>query len=382
MYVARALGNFLLMSGVAMASHGATGTASVADGHDFSAVVRYVDAGYRSLGLPGASLLVVHGDRVVHERHFGSYDASTVVPIASASKWLTAATILSLVDDGTLELDAPVSRYLPRFTGVKGTITLRQMLSHTSGLVEAPGEPRVRWDYDTTMAGYAERVAAADGNLAGAPGTAVRYTSVAMQVAGAVAEAVTGRKWDALFAERIAGPCDMPDTAFIRTPGTGGGDDLELPTANPMLAAGARSSLRDYGNFLQMLADGGVFRGRRVLSEASVREMQRDQTGTAPLERASSDRMGRASHYGLGQWLDVQAPDGRAIQVSSPGAWGFRPWLHLDRDLYAIFMMQRQVGAPATNATFDPWQLIDLVYEAVDRTTAAAPAGAGQAGGE
>lgn len=133
-----------------------------------------------------------------------------------------------------------------------------------------------------------------------------------------------------------------------------------------MLATGAKTSLREYSHFLEMLANDGVFRGRRVLSAAAVREMQRDQTGTMPLVRASNDRLGHKSHYGIGQWLDVQAPDGRPIQVSSPGAWGFRPWINLDRDVYAIVMMQRKVGAPLSNETYDPWKLIDLVHQAVD----------------
>ena len=57
-----------------------------------------------------------------------------LIAIASASKWVSAVAILTLVDDGLIDLDAPLSTYLPQFTGSKGTMTVRQMFSHTSGL--------------------------------------------------------------------------------------------------------------------------------------------------------------------------------------------------------------------------------------------------------
>lgn len=332
--------------------------------YDFSAVTDYMDAGYQSLGLPGASLLVVKDDKVLYEKYFGTFTPKTVVQIASSSKWLSAAVIMTLVDEGKINLDAKLSTYMPQFIGKRGEPTVRQMLSHTSGMIE-PANERNRWDYSMTMAEYADRMSR-EAIMAGDPGTGIRYASVSMQLMGAIAEKVTGKTWNQLVKERIADPCDMPDTTYVRTPGTTLPANLNDPTANPMLAAGAKSSLHDYGHFLEMLANKGVYKGRRVISEKSVMEMQRDQTGTQPLLRASNDRMGRASHYGLGEWIDVQAPDGRTIQVSSPGAWGFRPWLNHDRNLYAVFMMQRKVGGPVINANFDPWKLIDLVHASVD----------------
>ena len=83
--------------------------------------------------LPGACLLVVQDGQTIYDQCFGTYKPDTVVAIASASKWFAAATIMTLVDEGKLSLDDPVSKFLPRFTGKKGQITLRQLLSHTSG---------------------------------------------------------------------------------------------------------------------------------------------------------------------------------------------------------------------------------------------------------
>ena len=78
------------------------------------------------------------GAEVLHDETFGNWTMQTVVPIASASKWLTAATLMTFVDHGRMRLDDPVSNYLPGFDGAKQAITVRMLLSHTHGLV-SPG---------------------------------------------------------------------------------------------------------------------------------------------------------------------------------------------------------------------------------------------------
>lgn len=323
----------------------------------FETVTAYLDAGYRSLGLPGAGLRVWRNGTVLYDRYFGIYSAETTVPIASCSKWLSAAVLMTLVDEGRISLDAPISTYLPQFTGDKAGLKIRQMFSHSSGLMDPT--PEGRWDYAITMADYADRMAGDLGVIRNAPGAEVRYGSGSMQVVGAAMEKVTGKAFNDLFLERIARPCGMTLTTFAR----------QAANRNPLLAGGAVSSQPDYSRFLEMIARKGMANGKRVISEASVHEMQRDQTGTAPLKGASADRMGRLSHYGLGEWVDSQDVAGRTRQVSSPGAFGARPWINLDRDLYGVFLMRRaSQTAPASNETFDPWKLIDLVHEAADKT--------------
>src|SRR4051794_18970510 len=100
------------------------------------------DAAFRTRiredGLPGGVLLVARGGDVVHRFAVGDTNARTVMPIASASKWLTSATLMTLVDEGKLSLDDPVQQYLPAFDGGKSAITVRELLSHTTGL-SSPG---------------------------------------------------------------------------------------------------------------------------------------------------------------------------------------------------------------------------------------------------
>jgi CubicO group peptidase (beta-lactamase class C family) len=105
--------------------------------HDFAAITECLKKAVEDAPLDGACLLVVKDGKTIYEQCFGKYKPDTLVSIASASKWLSAATIMTLVDAGKLSLDDSVSKYLPKFTGTKGEITIRQLLSHTSGL---PGD--------------------------------------------------------------------------------------------------------------------------------------------------------------------------------------------------------------------------------------------------
>ena len=96
-------------------------------------VSQVVDSVVNARAVEGGLLLVMQGGQVLCERAYGGYEVNQAVPIASASKWLTAVAMLTLVDDGQLALDAPISQWLDDFATGEA-VTLRQMLSHTSGL--------------------------------------------------------------------------------------------------------------------------------------------------------------------------------------------------------------------------------------------------------
>jgi len=275
--------------------------------------------------IPGVALRLAKGEQVLYERYFGTYSPQTVVPIASASKLLSAATVMTLVDAGTLDLDAPVSARLPAFTGAKGEMTLRQMFSHTSGL---PGgtDPPVLADKTITLAQAVDEIACCI-PLAAPPGTQFAYGGLSMQVGGRVAEVADGQLWDALFAHRLAGPLGMTHTDY----------DGFGATDNPRIAGGARSSLDDYGRLLEMLLAKGSFRGARILSEAAVAEMWQDQTFGVPIVFAPVGLAGL--RYGLGAWRNLVTAQGEPLRVSSPGAFGFTPWLDLDLGFYGIFLV-------------------------------------------
>jgi len=232
---------------------------------------------------------------------------------------------MTLVDEGKLGLDDPVSKHLLKFTGRKGEITIRQLLSHTSGL---PSQHPALRDPRITLEEAVDRIAEAP--LVAEPGTEFLYGGVSMQVAGRIAEVVGGRSWRDLFRERIAGPCEMPDTRYGRLDAN----------RNPQIAGGASSTLGDYRNFLTMILNRGEFKGRRVLSEAAIRQMERDQTRGAGSKATSPVRLRAGTKYGLGEWLDRMDDAGQGIEISSPGAFGFRPWIDREHGLLGVLVVE------------------------------------------
>lgn len=89
----------------------------------------WVDNGYYD----GAAVEIVHKDSSVFKSYYGGFTDTTALHVASAGKWVAAATIAALVDKGVISWDDKVKKYLPEFTDVKGDATLRQLFSHTAG---------------------------------------------------------------------------------------------------------------------------------------------------------------------------------------------------------------------------------------------------------
>ncbi|MDJ1504884.1 serine hydrolase domain-containing protein [Xanthocytophaga agilis] len=239
--------------------------------------------------------------------------------IASASKWLSGAVILTLVDEGKLSLTDTVGKFLPLFTqNRKGNITIRQLFSHTSGF---PGDSPEKYEYrtDLTLAQAVDSLAIHTA-LIHSPGTTFNYGSASMHVAGRIAEIVTGKSWQTLFNEKIAIPCSMQAQYLIASP------------KNPLIAGGVRTSARDYLNFLEMIVNKGVFRNKRVLSESAITEMQKDQTNGAAIENTpyptnpTSGQPSASVRYGIGNWLDIVDVSGTIQETSSPGLFGTHPW--------------------------------------------------------
>lgn len=278
----------------------------------------------------GAALLLVDSERILYRKAFGNLKIDQVLPIASATKWLSGALILSLVDEGNLSLDDSVAQYMPDFTEQKAQITIRQLFAHTSGL---PPEASCRNNRATSLEDCAKAIARLP--LQAEPGATFHYGGVSMHVGGRVAEVATGKAWNDIFIEKIAGPLGMQQTDY----------HAYGATQNPRPAGDARSSLDEYGRFLQMLLNRGVFEGRRVLSQEAVAEMLRDQTDGATLTYTIFHDKGHLdpdlpnARYGLGVWLEKHDSDtGEVLEASSPGALGAYPWLDLGNNIGGIIL--------------------------------------------
>ena len=279
----------------------------------------------------GCALVVVKADKVVYRKGFGSHGPDRVIPVASASKWLAGAVIMSLIDDRKLSIDDQVSKYLPEFTADKSAITIRQLFAHTSGL---PPEARCRNDKGTTLQDCVKEIARM--NLRAAPGGEFFYGGVSMHVGGRIAEVVTGRSWNELFAARIATPLGMSHSDFF----------AYGPTNNPRPAGDARSSADEYARFLQMILQRGRSGDKQILSEPSVLEMHKDQTGGARIAYTIYEKHARLdpslplARYGVGMWLEKTDASGQLLEASSQGALGFSPWIDVERNLAGVLSVR------------------------------------------
>lgn len=285
----------------------------------------------RSEGLDGAGLLVVANGATQRDASYCSYTNDTVIPIASASKWLTAATMMTLVDEGRVALEDPVSKFLPRFTGSTGGATIRQLLSHTAGIAQAS----CVWEERQSLAECVDAVATQ--TPAYQPGTKFEYGNTSFSVAGRIIEVVTGQSFENAFESRIAEPLGMSHTRF---------DGRSYPTeSNPVPAASAESTLDDYGNFVEMISNRGTFNGRRVLSEASVLEMETDSVKGLNTSSDGAVRTTGIPTYGLGTWRDITSTDDAGVVTSGNGAFGFYPWVDRARNSYGIILVHDQRGS-------------------------------------
>jgi CubicO group peptidase (beta-lactamase class C family) len=303
--------------------------ATTPDSFDFTSIDDLLAGIARKHG--GCALVLVKDEKVIYRKGFGSHGPDRVIPIASASKWLAGALIMSLVDEGKLSLDDQVSKYLPEFTEAKSEITIRQLFAHTSGL---PPEAGCRNNRRTTLEHCTNEIARV--KLRAAPGEEFYYGGVSMHVGGRIAEIVGGKSWNELFVERIATPLGMSHSDFF----------AYGPTGNPRPAGDARSSVDEYARFLQMILQHGSFSGKRILSEASVLEMHKDHTGGARIAYTIYERHARLeqslplARYGVGMWREKADASGELLEASSQGALGFSPWIDFERNLGGVLSVR------------------------------------------
>ena len=306
-----------------------------------------------ALAAGGMALVVVKDGKVIESAGYAKFGPGTVVDIGSGSRWLAASAMMTLVDQGMLALDDPVSRYLPEFTGEKADITIRQLWSHDSGLPVADASIA---DRTLTLEECVKRIAA--GPMPSVPGTAVSDGSVSIQVGARVCEVVSGMAWQEFFRVHLSEPLGMTSTTF----------NLMGFNRNPDVAGGARSTAEDYARFLTMLLQDGVWSGKRILSAEAVVQIEQDQASTSaiistPYTTVTSllPSTSRA-RPGLGMWREETDPvTGTLLIASCPGTYGFTPWIDHKLNLAGVLSMKYDVG----KAAYDIMRVRQLVPQAI-----------------
>lgn len=284
----------------------------------------------------GGAVCVVRNDSVLFTQCYGKFTSDTKVYVASAGKWVAAATIAAVVDRTPLSWDDTVEKWIPEFKNdPKGKIPLRCLLSHTSGVRPYLPEPCVD-NYNHLDSAMVEILRL---DTVFAWGTRFEYGGLAMQIAGRMAEKVTGKEFELLFQELIAQPLSMKSSHFTPVNTDGG--------HAPMLGGGLCTTLNDYIHFLDMIFHDGTYDGKEILKPETVREMQADQIKTAKVGLGEYVERGLGQQhngvYGLGEWRElVDEQTGEAYQISSPGWAGAYPWINKRDGVYGFFIAHVQ----------------------------------------
>lgn len=349
-----------------------------------------LETAFAQSGLPGAVALVADRDGVRFVKAYGHADATTeramdvdtVFQIASMTKAIVSAGAMQLVEAGRVDLDAPVDDLLPQLanpqvlTGFSDSgapqlrpasrpITLRHLLTHTAGLGYFFIRPEVLRYVAATGMPAPGSLASIQMPLLFDPGENWEY-SVATDWVGLAIEAVTGQRLGAYLQASLFDPLHMSATAFrdalpddaarvhARTPDGGfaiqpmflGGGEFDMG------GGGLTSTAQDYARFTRMILRGGELDGQRVLSEASVAEMARNQV--APLR---AGYMGSAmpdlaqpydtfpdqhTGWGLGFLINPdKGPNGRAPgSLAWAGIFNSYYWIDPASGLTGVMMSQ------------------------------------------
>lgn len=323
---------------------------------------RYVDDGKQS----GIITLLARDGKIVDFQTYGYRDLEkklpmerdTIVRVYSMSKIITCAATLVLMEDGKINLDDPVSRYLPELKGMRvwtgGTmetpqteplkrpITIKHLLTHTSGLIyDFAGDDELtkRWRAADLWSGpgltnFLEKLGKLP--LKHQPGDAFTY-GVNQDVQGALIERISGMRFGEFLARRIFEPLQMKDTAFDVPPEkqdrlakTYKLKDGKLVEDVPLIktyaeegrgieagGAGLFSTAGDYARFAQALLNGGTLDNKRILGRKTIELMTANHMVTLPDNQAAARQKG----FGLG--VEVTTDLGRLSMPSSNGQYGW-----------------------------------------------------------
>ena len=366
---------------------------------------------------PGAVALVEHDGRIVFQQHYGHADSAgkrplqgdSIFRIYSMTKPVTSVAVLMLLEEGKLSLDDPLARYLPEFadrTVVTGgdlqhpqtedaprAITLRHLLTHTSGFAAASDTHRVATklltaadvDSATSLQDVARRLSTLP--LADAPGTHFHYEGSNTELLARVVEVLSGQPFAQFLQQRIFSPLAMHDTGF-EVPLAQRGRVVELPTSNddgslrvadtlsarnPGVrlkgydsgAGGLYSTAADYLKFAHMLLDDGRSGKQQLLSRKTVDLMMSDQLGG--FEPAISS-YGAGEGFGLGGYV-ITNPAYRG-KLGSVGQFGWSgaasTYFTIDREEKLVAILLMQYLPSGDNALASPsTRFYNLVYQAI-----------------
>ena len=320
------------------------------------AITRVVRRGIAEGGFPGAAVVVGRRGSAVYSQGFGklSWGANaplvspdrSVYDLASLTKVIgTTTAIMLLYDEGRIKLDDRVSTFFPEFTGgLKDQVTIRDLLTHRSGLPAGRDLWRLAWS-----PADAQRMVLGT-PLEYAPGSHYVYSDLGADILGFVAERVSGRKLDALLQERVFTPLGMTET-WYRVPANV--RERTAPTATMSVRgyslqgdvhdenahalggvaghAGLFSTAGDLSVFATMMLNKGTYLGTRIISDSTVERFTARAAGSRAL---GWDTCAGHNGVGCGRFMS-----GRAY--GHTGFTGTSIWIDPERDMFVVLLTNR-----------------------------------------
>ncbi len=369
--------------------------------------------------LPGIVALVARNGKIVHWKAYGKADAQAgrdlkrgdIFRIASQTKAITSTAVMMLWEEGKFQLDDPVSKYIPVFKNpqvlksfkyadttyttepTKSEITIRQLLTHTSGIGYGiiDGNEQIKMIYQkagVTDLFTTEKITIAESvkKLAKLPlhhNPGEKYTySEGLDVLGYFIEVVSGMPFDRFLQTRIFDPLGMNDTRFYlpeekanrlvavqhkvngnweKYPVTFYDTDYPVKGAKTFFSGGAglSSTAKDYATFLQMYLNGGELNGVRILSRTTVNVIMSDHS--AELFGAPD------SWHGLAFGVTTKVGEGKGGNGSEGTfGWGgyFNTQYFADPVENIIGIIMKQTQGPVNDET--GWKFRQLVFQTID----------------
>ncbi len=371
----------------------------------------YVDDGE----LPGSVILISRQGKVIYQNAFGLRDresgspmkVDTIFRIASQTKALISVGIMILQEEGRLLISDPVGKYIPEFSTTtvaepredggynivktKRAVTIRDLLTHTSGISYGNGPASDMWeeagiqgwyfaDHDEPIAETVRRIAALPFDAHPGERWVYGYNT---DILGVVIEEVSGESLDAFLKKRILEPLSMKDTHFYlpeskvdrlatvysagedgnleRAPSPGGmvgqGAYVNGPRKSFSGGAGLLSTAEDYAGFLQMMLNGGELNGTRIISRKSVELMTVDHLHDIAFQPGVGFGLG----FSVVKELGARGVLGSEEEYSWGGAYHSTYWVDPREQLVVVYFTQL---IPAGGVD-DYGKLRALIYQAL-----------------
>ncbi len=320
--------------------------------------------------IAGAVTLVATRDKIVHLSTIGQADVAKNKPmrpdsifwIASMTKPITGTAVMMLQEQGKLSVDDPVGKYIPELShlktadGKEHVITLKHLLTHSSGMAEAtPQEMHSSRNLAELIPHYSERA------LLFEPGSKWQYCQSGINTLGRIVEIVSGQSYPDFLQSRLFGPLGMKDTTFypsaeqlsrLATAYRRNGDKLEPATIAmfngqdltshnryPAPNGGLFSTALDYARFCQMILNHETLDGHQYLKPQTVALMTSIQSGDLKTGFTPGNGWGLA-------WCVVREPQGITAMLSPGshghgGAYGTQAWIDPEKGRIYVLMVQR-----------------------------------------